>query len=108
MSMWILQATELLEDTTTPRPDDTPVTFRLTSGAIKTIGRAAGADFILDRALVSRLHCQLTAGDENLEVEDLSSTNGTFVNGKRVRRAHIADGDRLRVGRIELTVEKQV
>jgi pSer/pThr/pTyr-binding forkhead associated (FHA) protein len=108
MSMWILQATENPEDATTPRPDDTPVTFRLTSGAIKTIGRAAGADFILDRALVSRLHCQLTAGDEHLVVEDLSSTNGTFVNGKRVQRAQIASGDRLRVGRIELAVEKQV
>jgi pSer/pThr/pTyr-binding forkhead associated (FHA) protein len=108
MSMWILQATENPGDRATPPPDDTPVTFRLTSGAIKTIGRAAGADFILDRALVSRLHCRLTAGDENLEVQDLSSTNGTFVNGKRVQRAHIASGDRLRVGRIELTVEKQV
>jgi pSer/pThr/pTyr-binding forkhead associated (FHA) protein len=98
MSMWILQASE---------PDDSPLTFRLGPGAIKTIGRAARADFIVDRALVSRLHCRLTAGDENVEVQDLSSTNGTFVNGKRVGRAHIASGDRLRVGRIELKVAKQ-
>jgi len=97
MSMWILQTSE---------PDDSPLTFRLGPGAIKTIGRAARADFILDRALVSRLHCRLTAGDEKLEVQDLSSTNGTFVNGKRIARAHVASGDRLRVGRIELTVER--
>jgi len=99
MSMWILQTSE---------SDDSPLTFRLGSGAIKTIGRAPRADFIVDRALVSRLHCRLTADDEKLEVQDLSSTNGTFVNGKRVVRARIASGDRLRVGRIELTVERQV
>jgi len=101
MNMWILQAT-----TTPATPGTTPLTFRLSSGAIKTIGRAARADFIVDRALVSRLHCRLTAGDEKLEVQDLSSTNGTFVNGKRVKRAQIASGDRLRVGRIELRVER--
>jgi pSer/pThr/pTyr-binding forkhead associated (FHA) protein len=99
MSMWILQTSE---------PDDSPLTFRLGSGAIKTIGRAARADFIVDRALVSRLHCRLTAGEENMEVQDLSSTNGTFVNDERVEHAQIASGDRLRVGRIELTVERQV
>jgi pSer/pThr/pTyr-binding forkhead associated (FHA) protein len=104
MSMWILQVSE---NAGTPEADATPLTFRLSSGAVKTIGRAARADFIVDRALVSRLHCRLTAGDEQLEVQDLSSTNGTFVNGKRVERAQIASGDRLRVGRIELTVERQ-
>ena len=85
-----------------------PGSFRLGSGAIKTIGRAARADFILDRALVSRLHCRLTAGDENMEVQDLSSTNGTFVNDTRVECAKLTKGDRLRVGRVELTVETQV
>lgn len=99
--MWILQTSG------TPDPDDGPLTFRLSSGAIKTIGRATGADFIVDRALVSRVHCRLTARDEKLEVQDLASTNGTFVNDQRVDRAHVASGDRLRVGRIELTVERE-
>ena len=97
MSVWILQTS-----------DDSPLTFRLGPGAIKTVGRAARADFIVDRALVSRIHCRLTAGDGTLEVQDLSSTNGTFVNGKRVDRAQIGSGDRLRIGPIELKVEKQV
>ena len=91
--MWILQSPE--------------ATFRLTSGAIKTVGRAARADFILDVALVSRLHCRLTAGDEHLEVRDLESTNGTFVNDTRIETATLATGDRLRIGRVELTVERQ-
>jgi len=92
--MWILQTSE---------PDD-PLTFRLSAGTIKTVGRAPRADFIVDRALVSRIHCRLTAGDEKIEVEDLASTNGTFVNDKRVERAKLGSGDRLRVGRIELRV----
>ena len=93
--MWILQRSQ---------PTDEAMTFRLRTGAIKTVGRAPRADFIVDAALVSRLHCQLTAGDEALEVVDLSSTNGTFVNDKRVKKALLGAGDRLRVGRVELKV----
>ena len=91
--MWILQSPE--------------ATFRLRPGAVKTVGRATRADFIVDAALVSRVHCRLTATDRHVEVEDLSSTNGIFVNDKKVRRANLASGDRLRVGRVELTVERQ-
>jgi pSer/pThr/pTyr-binding forkhead associated (FHA) protein len=78
-------------------------TFRLLPGAVRTIGRATGADFIVDAALVSRVHCRLTAlpGGE-LEVRDLESTNGTFVNGERVEVARLVSGDRLQVGRMEL------
>ena len=90
--MWILQSPE--------------GTFRMTPGAIKTVGRAPRADFILDVALVSRLHCRLTAGDDQLEVVDLESTNGTYVNDKRIDTATLATGDRLRIGRVELTVDR--
>jgi pSer/pThr/pTyr-binding forkhead associated (FHA) protein len=79
--------------------------FRILPGAVRTLGRATGADFIVDAALVSRLHCRLTAlPGGQLEVRDLESTNGTFVNGKRVEVAHLASGDRLQVGRLELVV----
>jgi pSer/pThr/pTyr-binding forkhead associated (FHA) protein len=90
--MWILQG-----------PD---ATFRLRAGAVKTVGRAPRADFVLAAALVSRLHCRITATDDTLEVLDLSSTNGIYVNDKRVTKAILAAGDRLRVGRVELTVGK--
>ena len=95
--MWILQTSE---------PDAEPLTFRLAPGAVKTVGRAPRADFIVDVALVSRLHCRLSAEGDRLEVVDLSSTNGTYVNDKRVQRAVLASGDRLRVGRLELTIAK--
>ena len=82
--------------------------FRLLPGEPKTIGRATGADFIVDAALVSRVHCRLTAlaGGE-LEVKDLESTNGTFVNGARVDTARLAPGDKLQVGRVEMVAMKE-
>ena len=95
--MWILQ-------TSVPNPVE--LTFRLRSGSVKTVGRARRADFVVDAALVSRLHCRLTAGDEAVEVVDLSSTNGTFVNDRRIDKARLAAGDRLRVGRVELRVNR--
>ena len=90
--MWILQSSE--------------GTFRLKSGAVRTVGRAPGADFVLDVALVSRLHCRLTADEDHLEVLDLKSTNGTFVNDERIEKKRLAAGDRLRIGRVELTVDR--
>jgi pSer/pThr/pTyr-binding forkhead associated (FHA) protein len=93
--MWVIRTGEGAE---------TPFTFRILPGNIKTIGRAPRADFIVDAGLVSRLHCRLTAGAGELEVVDLDSTNGTFVNGRRVRRAPLKDGDVLGVGRVEFVV----
>ena len=95
--MWVLKTAEDAE---------IPFTFRILPGNIKTVGRAPRADFIVDAALVSRLHCRLTAGATELEVLDLESTNGTYVNGERTERAKLKTGDRLGVGRVELTVEK--
>ena len=95
MAMWILRASDA----------DGALTFRLANGTSKTVGRAAAADFQLDAALVSRVHCRITAAPETLNVQDLASTNGTFVNGERIGTGQLADGDRLRIGRVELTVE---
>lgn len=84
-------------------------TFRILPGHARTLGRATGADFILDAALVSRVHCRLTAlPSGELEVKDLESTNGTFVNGQRVENAWLAPGDRIRVGRVELIALRDV
>ena len=95
--MWVLRSSDATGS----------LTFRLPLGTSKTVGRAPRADFVVKAALVSRLHCRIVAGDEKLAVEDLSSTNGTFVNDKRVKKGHLANGDRLRIGRVELTVERQ-
>ena len=82
--------------------------FRILPGSVRTIGRATGADFIVDAPLVSRVHCRLTAApDGALEVKDLESTNGTFVNGERIDTASLRHGDRLKVGRVELEVIRE-
>jgi pSer/pThr/pTyr-binding forkhead associated (FHA) protein len=83
--------------------------FRILAGNERTIGRATGADFIVDAALVSRVHCRLAAlaGGE-LEITDLESTNGTYVNGERIEAARrLAPGDRLQVGRVELVALRE-
>jgi pSer/pThr/pTyr-binding forkhead associated (FHA) protein len=87
---------------------ESPFTFRMLPGHPRTVGRAIRADFIVEAPLVSRFHCRLsvsTAGQ--LEVEDLGSTNGTFVNGRRIERAVLVAGDRLRLGRAELVVLRE-
>jgi pSer/pThr/pTyr-binding forkhead associated (FHA) protein len=97
--MWILRSAVDAEPA---------LTFRVPAGAVKTVGRAVRSDFILDAAMVSRIHCRLTVDDAGqLVVEDLESTNGTFVNDERVNRAVLAAGDRLRVGRVVLAVSDE-
>src|SRR3954465_9028534 len=95
--MWILKSADEAQDA---------FTFRILPGNIKTIGRSSGAQFVLDAALVSRLHCRVSAGATELQVDDLDSTNGTFVNGTRVKRSSLKEGDRLGVGRVELVVSR--
>ena len=98
--MWILK---------TITEDIPERTFRILSGGIRTIGRSTGADFIVDAALVSRVHCRLSAlPNGELEVRDLDSTNGTYVNGARVETARLASGDKLRVGRVEFVATQEV
>jgi pSer/pThr/pTyr-binding forkhead associated (FHA) protein len=94
--MWTLQSVE---------PQDTDLTFRMLPGTLKTMGRAPRADFIVDAALVSRVHCRFTLSDTNeLKVEDLGSTNGTFVNGEKVIRQGLKSGDKVTVGRVLFVV----
>ncbi len=97
--MWILQSAA--------EPEGETFTFRMAPGAIKTVGRAPRADFVVDAALVSRLHCRLTAGESTVEVVDLDSTNGTYVNDERIKTGSVGAGDRLRVGRVEFKIERQ-
>ncbi len=95
--MWILKCADETRDQM----------FRLPAGAIKTIGRGPRSDFSLDATLLSRMHCRLTSTSDTLVVEDLGSTNGTFVNERRVDRAELAEGDRVRLGRLVFEVSKE-
>jgi pSer/pThr/pTyr-binding forkhead associated (FHA) protein len=94
--MWTLHSVD---------PEDAGLTFRLLPGTLKTMGRAPRTDFVVDAALVSRVHCRFTLSDAGeLELEDLGSTNGTFVNGRKVNKVMLNDGDKLKIGRVEFVV----
>ena len=54
-----------------------------------------------------RVHCRLTNQDGHLEVEDLDSANGTYVNNQKIQRARLAAGDKLRIGHVELVVSNE-
>ena len=69
------------------------------------VGRDADCDIYLRDPWVSRLHCEFSEINGQLVVLDLESKHGIFVNGHRVRFAHLSPGDSLLVGRTRLVVE---
>ena len=62
------------------------------------IGRANELDVVLVEDMVSRRHAKIVSTGDALNIEDLGSTNGTFVNGETVRRARLKEGDRVLIG----------
>jgi hypothetical protein len=65
------------------------------------IGRGSDNELVLDTKHVSRYHAVLLAGPAHTSIEDLNSTNGVFVNGKRVARQVLKDGDKVTIGRTQ-------
>jgi DNA-binding NtrC family response regulator len=83
-------------------------TYPLAAGAPRVIGRDPAADIVVDDSTVSRRHAQVHAGDV-IEVEDLASSNGTFVRGQRLAagiRMQVAIGESFRVGDQVLLVQR--
>ncbi|MBN2694476.1 FHA domain-containing protein, partial [bacterium] len=62
------------------------------------IGRHSGLDMVLAEDMVSRKHAKITLMDNNIILEDMGSTNGTFVNGNRIKRVKLKINDRILVG----------
>ena len=69
---------------------------------VTVVGRGAEADLRLPDTGVSRAHAELRLTGDVVRVVDLDSTNGTVVNGQRVRESDLADGDRLDIGATSL------
>ena len=76
-----------------------PITFTL--GRRTRIGRAPGCELQIDSQSVSRNHAMILRSARELIVEDLNSTNGVLVNGRKVTRHLLTDGDTLTVGEIQ-------
>jgi len=66
------------------------------------IGRTADNDIHIDSRFISRHHCQIITTLQGSVIEDLNSTNGIYVQGKRVRRHNLNDGDVVVVGKHEI------
>ena len=62
------------------------------------IGRSSELDMVLVEDMVSRKHAKITFASGKISIEDLGSTNGTFVNGEKVKQARLKEGDRILIG----------
>ncbi|KDA41429.1 FHA domain-containing protein [Frankia sp. BMG5.23] len=72
-------------------------TYRLRPGTM-SIGRARDNDIVITDLLASRRHAELYIGRSGLQIADLDSANGVFVNGRRINRASVGQGDVIAVG----------
>jgi pSer/pThr/pTyr-binding forkhead associated (FHA) protein len=66
------------------------------------IGRGGDADLAIAEPTMSRLHAAIEREGDGLTLQDLGSTNGTRVNGRRESRARLCDGDEIELGRLQM------
>ncbi len=78
--------------------------FELTNETT-TIGRKPGNDIQIDNLSVSGRHAQVITILEDSFLEDLGSTNGTYVNGKLVKKHALEDGDNITLGKYQITYQ---
>jgi predicted component of type VI protein secretion system len=77
-------------------------------GAVRTtIGRHPHNDIVIGHQAVSARHAAVTRSDGVIMLEDLDSSNGTFLNGQRIERAVLADGDCVAIANYSLTYSAQ-
>jgi pSer/pThr/pTyr-binding forkhead associated (FHA) protein len=93
-----------------PRSDTVLWTLRFISGKYQggefplrpqreiVIGRSSDLDMVLVEDMVSRKHAKILTDDRTVSIQDLGSTNGTFVNGEKIRKVELKDGDRILIG----------
>lgn len=62
------------------------------------IGRSSELEMVLIEDMVSRHHAKITTTDDEIFIEDLGSTNGTFVNGEKITKCKLKEGDRILIG----------
>lgn len=76
--------------------------FNLPIAGRVVLGRSSQASIVIPDANLSRSHCSISATPRGYVLEDLNSTNGTFVNGKRTAKALLREGDRIVMGETEM------
>jgi hypothetical protein len=93
-----------------PRPGGRSYVLRFISGKYQggefpialdkqiIVGRSSDLDMVLVEDMVSRKHARIAMQGDQIWIEDLGSTNGTFVNGEKIKRARLKEGDRVLIG----------
>ncbi len=82
----------------TPPVDGKVFNFMNTS---VTIGRNSDQDIVIDDPSVSAMHAKITLDNGSWQIANLLSSNGTFVNGKKISVTRLNNGDRVRFGKVE-------
>src|SRR5438445_11409195 len=59
------------------------------------IGRSSDLDMVLVEDMVSRKHAKISTHSGQITIQDLGSTNGTFVNGEKIKKVRLKEGDRI-------------
>jgi hypothetical protein len=72
--------------------------YPLAEGQEIVIGRSSELDMVLVEEMVSRKHARIALTEGAISIEDLGSTNGTFVNGEKVQQGSLREGDRVLIG----------
>jgi hypothetical protein len=62
------------------------------------VGRSSDLEMVLVEDMVSRKHARISVTGDQIWIEDLNSTNGTFVNGEKIQRTRLKEGDRVLIG----------
>ena len=68
------------------------------------IGRSSSCDLVLDDSAISREHARIEINGDTVVLHDLSSRNGTWVNGERAETVNLESGDEIAVGRMTLVL----
>jgi pSer/pThr/pTyr-binding forkhead associated (FHA) protein len=74
-------------------------------GSEVLIGRAEDCNLRIPLAAVSRQHCRIIVGDDEVVIEDLGSANGVYVNSERVQRQSLGAGDKVTIGQAAFVVQ---
>src|SRR5215216_3147286 len=84
---------------------DTPQTYTFSTGEV-VIGRSPDCQIVLKDFGISRVHAKLVVDEDGVRIQDLKSKNGTQVNGVPVVEAPLKDGDRILLGKFQMTFSK--
>ncbi len=76
----------------------------LLTKARSSLGRRPYNDIVLDHRTVSGEHAMITLSGDSAAVQDLGSTNGTFVNGRPIRKQALEHDDLIEIGRYRLQI----